>query len=156
MVFGKIKKTLGIEGVKLTLLVPEKVSKDAGLLTGIVKLTSLSDNNTIKSIEIQVIEKYTRGKGENKLIDEYAMGKVVLNKPIPIHKDDILEIPFELDFTFVPSEMDKMEQKNIFSKGIVTLAKKLKGVKSEYSVRAHAVVNGTALHPHDVKAIILT
>ncbi len=155
MVFGKIKKTLGIEGVKLVLIVPERIDKSAGLLTGIVKMTSLSDDNIIKSIEIQIIEKYHRGKGENKLIDEYAMGKVVLNKTVHINKDDILEIPFELDFTFVPSEMDQLEQKNIFAKGLVKLAKKLKGVKSEYSVRAHAVVQGTALHPHDVQPIIL-
>lgn len=155
MVFGKIKKSLGIEGVKLSISLPDEINKDNGIIQGFVKLTSLSDNNKIKSIEIQIIEKYTRGRGDQKLIDEYAMGKLLLNKSILINKNDVIDIPFELEFTFVPSEMDRLEKVNLLNKGLVKLAKKLRGVTSEYSVRAHAIVEGTALHPHDVKIIKL-
>jgi hypothetical protein len=156
MVFDKIKKKLGIEGVKMSLEVPENIKKEAGLLPGHVQLTSLSDNNKILSIEIQIIEKYTRGRGNQKLIDEYAMGKTIMNKAFLLHKDDVIRIPFELEFAFVPSEMDRLEEKNFITKGLVRLAKKARGVTSEYSVRAHAVVEGTALHPHDTKVIQLT
>lgn len=156
MVFGKLKKKLGIEGVKLSLETPERIKKDAGMLTGQVNLTSLSDNNKILSIEIQIIEKYTRGRGHQKLIDEYAMGRTILNEAFILDKNDVVRIPFNLEFTFVPSEMDRMEEKNIITKGLVRLAKKARGVTSEYSVRAHAIVEGTTLHPHDTKIIQLT
>ena len=68
--FGKVKKILGIEGVKLELIIPEKVNKESGIVTGVMKFTSLSDNNKIESIHIKMVEKYTRGRGNSKLINE--------------------------------------------------------------------------------------
>lgn len=154
--FGKVKKMLGIEGVKLELLIPGKVDRDLGLVTGFVKLTSLSDDNVIEAIRLRMIEKYTRGRKDSKLINEYQMGELLLNEKIRISKNDIIEIPFTLDFVFVKSEMDKMQESNIVSRGIVALAKKLKGVQSEFTVRAEATVKGTTLQPFDVKPILLT
>ena len=49
--FGKVKKILGIEGVKLELIIPEKVNKETGIVTGVMKFTSLSDDNKIESIQ---------------------------------------------------------------------------------------------------------
>lgn len=153
--FGKFKKILGIEGVKLELIVPEKVSKDTGIVTGIIRLTSLSDNNLLESIEVVMTEKYFRGKKENQLIDEYPMGKILVKKPVSISKEDVIEIPFELNFVYVKSEMDKIEEKNFLSKGLVRLAKKLRGVKSEYYIKADARIKGNTLSPFDKKPIQL-
>jgi hypothetical protein len=153
--FGKVKKILGIEGVKLELIIPEEASKDAGIITGFIKLTALSDDNLLQSIQIQLIEKYSRGRGDSKLINEYTMGDVTKEEDIKISKNDVIEIPFELDFVFVKSEMDKMEESNIFSRALVKLAKKAKGVQSEYSVRAEAKIKGTTLSPMDQKSIKL-
>lgn len=153
--FGKVKKILGIEGVKMELIIPQEASKDSGIITGFVKFTSLSDDNLIQSIEIQLIEKYTRGRGENKLINEYTMGQLVKKEDISISKNDVIEIPFELDFVFVKSEMDKMEENNFFTRALVKMAKKAKGVQSEYSVRAEAKIKGTTLNPIDNKSIKL-
>ena len=86
--FGKVKKILGIEGVKLELIIPDKVSRDVGIVTGIVKLTSLSDNNLIESIQLKMVEKYTRGRGESKLINEYTMGTLLKKENITISKND--------------------------------------------------------------------
>ncbi|MBC7884878.1 MAG: hypothetical protein H7X99_05350 [Saprospiraceae bacterium] len=153
--FGKVKKILGIEGVKLELIVPDKVDKEAGIVSGIVKLTSLSDNNLIESIHLKMIEKYSRGRGSSKLINEYPMGDLLKIENITISKNDIIEIPFELEFIYVQSEMDKLEDSNIFAKGLVKLAKKARGVHSEYSLRAEANIKGTALHPFDNKPLNL-
>ncbi len=153
--FGKVKKILGIEGVKLELIIPEEASKDAGIITGFIKLTALSDDNLLQSIQIQLIEKYSRGRGDSKLINEYIMGDVIKKEDIKISKNDVIEIPFELDFVFVKSEMDKMEESNIFSRALVKLAKKAKGVQSEYSIRAEAKIKGTTLSPMDQKNIKL-
>lgn len=153
--FGKVKKILGIEGVKLELIVPDKVSRDTGIITGIVKLTSLSDNNLIESIHLKMIEKYTRGRGDSKLINEYPMGQLLKKENITISKNDILEIPFEMEFVYVKSEMDKMGESNFITRGLVGLAKKARGVQSEYKLIAEANIKGTTLHPFDSKPINL-
>ncbi|MBK8626426.1 MAG: sporulation protein [Saprospiraceae bacterium] len=153
--FGTVKKILGIEGVKLELVVADKISKDAGIVTGLVKLTSLSDNNQLESITLRMVEKYSRGRGDSKLINEYPMGELVKKEMITISKNDIIEIPFEMDFVYVRSEMDKMEDNNFFAKGLVKLAKKVRGVSSEYSLRAEAKIKGTTLNPMDVKPLNL-
>ncbi len=153
--FGKVKKILGIEGVKLELIIPEEASKDSGIVTGFVKFTSLSDDNLIQGIQIQLIEKYTRGRGDGKLINEYTMGELIKKEDISISKNDVIEVPFELDFVFIKSEMDKMEENNIFTRALVKLAKKAKGVQSEYSIRAEAKIKGTTLSPIDQKNIKL-
>lgn len=154
--FGKVKKILGIEGVKLEVIVPEKVDRDLGLITGFVKFTSLSDDNVIESIHLKMIEKYSRGRKDSKLINEYLMGELTLREKIMISKNDIIEVPFTLEFVFVKSEMDKLQESNFLSRGIVGLAKKLRGVRSEFSVRAEATVRGTTLQPFDVKPVLLT
>lgn len=153
--FGSVKKILGIEGVKLELIVADEVKKEAGIISGIIKLTSLSDNNLLESISIQMIEKYSRGRGDSRLINEYPMGSLIKKDRINIAKNDIIEIPFEMEFVYVQSEMDKMEDANFMAKGLVKLAKKLRNVSSEYSLRAEAKIKGTTLNPFDTKMVKL-
>jgi hypothetical protein len=153
--FGKVKKILGIEGVKLELIIPEKVNKETGIVTGIMKFTSLSDDNKIESIHLKMVEKYTRGRGNSKLINEYVMGELVMRENIGISKNDIVEIPFQLDFTYAKSEMDKLQDNNFITSGLVKLAKKLRGVHSEFSLRAEASIKGTTLNPFDIKPVQL-
>lgn len=153
--FGSVKKILGIEGVKLELIVADEVKKEAGIVSGIIKLTSLSDNNLLESISIQMIEKYSRGRGDSRLINEYPMGSLIKKDRINIAKNDIIEIPFEMEFVYVQSEMDKMEDANFMAKGLVKLAKKLRNVSSEYTLRAEAKIKGTTLNPFDTKMVKL-
>ena len=153
--FGKVKKILGIEGVKLELIIPENVNKESGIVTGVMKFTSLSDNNKIESIHIKMVEKYTRGRGNSKVINEYTMGEIVLKENIEISKNDIVEVPFQLEFVYSKSEMDKLQESNFFTSGLVKLAKKVRGVHSEFSVRAEAFIKGTTLNPFDVKPVQL-
>lgn len=153
--FGKVKKILGIEGVKIELIIPEKVDADLGLLVGILKLTSLSDGNVLEKLEINMIEKYSRGRGKDRLINEYNMGHLVKKENIIISKNDIIEIPFELPFLLVKSEMDQLEERNFFTKGLVKLAKKIRNVSAEYSIKAEAYIKGTTLQPFDVKTVNL-
>ncbi len=153
--FGTVKKILGIEGVKLELVIADEVSKDAGIITGFIKLTALSDGNLIENITLKMVEKYSRGRGDSQLINEYPMGELTMNNKINIGKNDVLEIPFELEFVYVQSQMDKLESNNIFAKGLVKFAKKLRNVKSEYTLRADAKIKGTTLSPFDIKPLKL-
>jgi hypothetical protein len=153
--FGKVKKILGIEGVKLELIIPEKVSAETGIITGIIKFTALSNDNGLESIHLILVEKYTRGRGNNTLINEYILGELKRKENITVSKNEILEIPFEMEFTHVKSEMDKLGDSNFFAKGLVFLAKKARAVKSEYTIRAEAKIKGTTLNPFDIKTVML-
>lgn len=153
--FGAVKKILGIEGVKLEIIVADKISKEAGIISGVIKLSSLSDNNQLENITLTMVEKYYRGRGDNQLINEYPMGELIKKERITLSKNDIVEIPFEMEFIYVESEMDKMAKNNFFTKGLVKLAKKARNVKSEYTLRGEAKIKGTTLNPFDVKLLNL-
>ncbi|HRO09492.1 MAG TPA: hypothetical protein PK611_06840 [Saprospiraceae bacterium] len=153
--FGGVKKVLGIEGVKIELLIPDSIESESGIVSGIVRMTSLTQKNIVESIHIKMIEKYERGRGKNKRINEYVMGQTIHKDRIYFAKDDIIEVPFVLKFVHVQSEMDKYEDVNFMVKGLVKFAKKLKGVQSAYSIHAEAKVKGTTLNPFDAKPIQL-
>ncbi|MBK6785664.1 MAG: hypothetical protein IPG79_19410 [Saprospiraceae bacterium] len=86
-------------------------------------------------------------------MNEYVMGQLEINKHITIRKEEEKRIDFEVPFHFVQSEMDKWQEQNIFYKGLISLAKKVKGVKSEFYVWVEVKEVGTKLAPH-VKKII--
>lgn len=153
--FGAVKKVLGIEGVKMELILADKINKNAGVVSGIIKFTSLSDGNILESITLTMVEKYSRGRGDARLINEYPMGQLIKKENISISKNDIIEIPFEMEFVHVKSEMDKMEENNIFAKGLIKIAKKFRNVSSEFSLRAEAKIKGTTLNPFDTITVNL-
>ena len=153
--FGKVKKWLGIEGVKLELILPEEASRRDKELKGILKFTSMNPQ-TVTYIKVVMVEKFSRGRGEDKLIDEYELGNIELKKEIEIPENTPVEIEFELPFDLMKSEMDEIEDKNILFGGIVKTAKWIRGVKSEFRIIAEAKVKGVALDPFDKKTIILT
>ena len=92
-----IKNLLGIESIKLNLELPEIVPADAGIITGNIIITSASDQ-LIKAIEIRLMEKYERGKGEKKLINDYVAGRMIEEKDIKILANKPLTLEFDLPF----------------------------------------------------------
>ncbi len=148
---SRFKKVLGIEGVKIKLLLEEEYS-NTGTLEGQISLTSLSDQ-TVKEVSIKLIEKYKRGRKDKQLIDEYPIGQLTLKGPVRISKDEEKILDFSLEYKLGESPMDFLEQKNFFYKGVVKAAKLLKGVKSTYRVEATADVRGTKLDPVDTQVI---
>lgn len=144
--FGKVKKILGIEGVKMELTVPKGQNLKSEKITGMIKLTTQTDS-IVESIDIKLVEKYTRGRGEEKLIDEYVLGEITLKEEIPIKSDEIIEVPFELEYVFAQSAMDRLADDNLLLRGPIKLAKMFKKVKSSYKIIAEAIVKDTKLHP---------
>jgi len=53
--FGKVKKWLGIEGVKLEVLLPEEVLKEGKLLKGSLRFTSMNEQ-TVTFIKVVMVE----------------------------------------------------------------------------------------------------
>ncbi len=151
---GKLKNILGIEGVKINLLLDDPIMRSEEAIFGDIVLSSLS-SQVIQSIELKFIERYHRGRKENKLIDEYELGAMIISDTYHIVKGEEIKIPFTLPYVHVQSEMDKIADTNFISKGIVFVAKSLKGVKSEYRLIAKAKIKGTTLDPIVKKMVIL-
>jgi hypothetical protein len=148
----RIKDILGIEGVKIELLLDESYSLSDDSIQGAIRISSQNEK-LVQSIHLRIIEKYRRGRGDAKLIDEYILGELDLVLDIMMQRDEERVIPFELPFEFIKSEMDMAERK-LLARPWVMLAKKLKNVKSTFRVEATAYIKGTRLHPIDKKEIV--
>ncbi len=152
--FDSLKKWLGIEGVKMEILPPQFIKKTSKSLHGSLRFGSM-ETQTVESVKVKIIEKYSRGRGESKLIDEYELGKIELKIPFDVVKGEVIELGFELPFEVKNSEIDEIGAKNFLLGGLVGFAKKMKGAKSEYFIVAEAKVKGTVLNPIDKKPVTL-
>src|SRR5690606_37505324 len=132
-----LKKVLGIEGLKIELNIPEEVDRGSGKINGTITMTTIRDTQ-VSGFVLKVMEKYTRGRGKNVLVNEYVMGKQVIQKHITVKKDEAKTIDFEVSFQWMQSEMDKWQDQNFFYRGLIGIAKKVKGVKSEFYIVAEA------------------
>jgi len=150
--FGKVKRWLGIEGVKIELILPEQVSGNDGVIFGKIRFHTMH-TQTVKSIKLILTEKYTRGRWKNKLADLYKIAEIESVEDIVVPADDPIEIDFELPFSLVKSDMDEIGDKNIVFQKVVNAAKLLKNVKSEYTLEVEAQIEGTALNPFDKKEV---
>jgi hypothetical protein len=149
---GKVKKWLGIEGVKMELLFDEDATTQKGIVSGLIRFTSMN-SQAVTRIKVVLIERYSRGRGKEKLVDEYELGTLQLEEEIEVPAGESVEVEFNLKYKLVRSEMDELEKSNFFMSPLVKVAKRISAVKSEYRVEAEAKVKGTALNPFDRKAI---
>ena len=152
--FGKVKSWLGIEGVKVELLLPQEVSIDSGEVNGKIRLSSMNPH-VISAIEVKLVEKYSRGRSKEKLTDEYLLGRIELEQEIEIPANKAIELSFQLPFKMKVSEMDDLESSNILMGGVVKAMKWFENVSSTYRVEAYAKVKGVALDPFDKELILL-
>ena len=152
--FGKVKQYLGIEGVKLEVLLPEEVAFKAKQIDGKIRLSTMNAQ-TVTSLKVQLIERYARGRGKDKKLDEYTLGTINLNEKIKIPNDSPIEIEFTLTFEPLASEVDDFANKNPLFKGLAGLARRAYNAESSYFVLAEAEVKGTALNPFIKQAIDL-
>jgi hypothetical protein len=150
--FGKVKRWLGIEGVKVEIIVPEFFQLNSGTLSGKLRFISMADQQ-VTAVELKFIEKYKRGRRGKKLIDEYTLGEIVLQEPFIVNANEEVFVDFVLPFEPLKSEMDMFQEKNFITRGVINAAKFIKGVNSDYRIEARANVKGTALHPFDVKVL---
>ena len=81
--FGKVKKWLGIEGAKIELVLPREIFESAGNIVGKVRFRSMNEQKVL-SINLKLIEKYSRGRQKSRLVDEYTIGEIDLTNPFLI------------------------------------------------------------------------
>ena len=153
LMFGKVKKWLGIEGVKLELILPEVGDLQEGSISGTIRFYSLHAQ-TVTAVRVLMIEKFSRGRRNDKLTDEYELGSLVMEREIAIPSQESVELDFDLPFELIKSEMDELEGRNAVLGGWARTAKWIRGVKSEYSILAEAKVRGVALNPFDKQLLV--
>lgn len=151
---GKVKDILGIEGLKLDLEIPQEVSQSDRVLEGKVLLKTMRKQK-VTSIQVRLVETFSRGRGDKARSNDYVLGQVSLNEMLVLEKNEEMEIPFVLQYVMGQSEMDRYEEQNFFMKTIVRLAKYARKVKSEYKIVAEAKVSGTKLSPFSEKSLII-
>ncbi len=151
----KIKDILGIEGVKLELIIPEQIKTEQDYLEGRLLLSSQSPK-TITGITIKLIEKYQRGRKEEALINEYLLSSMNIDVNLSLDKDNTEDLKFKLPLSLLLSEMDQFGKKNFIAGSLASIAKKLKNVKSYYRVEAIAEVKESALDALTKKPIEIT
>ena len=110
---------------------------------------------TVTTIKFALIERYNRGRGKEKRTDEYLLGETTIHRRIDIPAEGSAELLFEIPFSILQSDMDRMEQRNFIARSIVRAAKWAEGVQSQYRVEAEAIVEGVALNPFDKKGVKL-
>lgn len=148
----KVKKWFGIEGLKIAVETEEKYNRDSNNIFGTILLLA-KEAETVDFIKIKIIEKYSRGRGKNKLIDEYVMAEQIFVKTYEVEANTTLEIPFEINYEEKISNMDEIQRKNFLFGGLISAAKLLKNAKSIYRIEIEAKVKGTKFSPFVTKEI---
>jgi len=144
-IFDKLKDILGIEGLRIEIIIPAEISKSDESINGKLLFTTKSDK-TIKSITIRLIEKYRRGKAEKTLIDEYTLSEIEMDLNVDITEELPAKLDFELPISLLKSDMDRYAEGNFVAKNLVKVAKKLKNVNSDYRVEVVAILSDLTLN----------
>jgi len=144
--FGKIKQFLGIEGVKMEVIVPDEVNKRAGTVEGEIKFSTMNTQR-ISYITVKLIESYTQGRRKEKRTQEFVLGEHIIDDAFMIYPEEDVIVEFQLPYQKVQSNMDAAAERGGITGGLAKLAKAAHGAKSEYRIEAEAKVAGTALSP---------
>ena len=148
----QVKQWLGIEGVKLELEIPENQPLSKKKLTGKIHFQSMH-TQTVTEIRLVLIERFSRGRGEERLIDEYELGSVQIKEVFKVEPGELVIKPFHLSFETLESEVDQWGNKNILNQQLAKAARWVRKASSQYRIEAEARVKGVALNPFDKKEV---
>jgi len=149
---GKVKDFFGIEGVRLELFVPEDFKLSTGKIKGTLKLSSLR-SQTVTALSVELRERYTRGRGDNKLIDTYVLGYLRESRDLDVAANEEVFLPFELCFAERRTAIDDFSKRSPLLKPLGKLAKLTAAASSTYTLVGSALVKGVKLSP-EVKLVL--
>lgn len=151
--FNRIKHWLGIESIKIKLLLPPE-QPIKGILQGKVVFTSMTAQK-VESLTITLYEYYTKGRKKRKEKQTFELGTITLEKRFTVPKDQEIKIAFKLHYKNVHSEMDDLADGNVLLKGVTKAAKFVGNIQSTYELVAEVNVKGAGLNPFDKVEVIL-
>ena len=150
--FGKVKKWLGIEGVKVSIDVADVFNEKDGVIKGKLLFHSLQEAE-VEQVNVRLIEKYTRGRRKQKLVDEYTLGVITLSEKFIIKPEESMEMEFELPYNLLKSDVEKFGDKNFITKNIAAIAKFIRNAHSQFRLETEVKVRGVRMHPFDKRII---
>ena len=144
---NRLKNVLGVEGVSLALEVKPEFDLGSGRLGGALVISTLRPQ-TVRTLSLRLTERYTRGRGEHRRIDDYLLGELELDRSIDLKAGERVAVPFVLRFAARPSRLEEQLAAMPLLGSIVRRAAHLaNGVQSVYTLTALASVAGVALDP---------
>ena len=151
--FGQVKKWLGFDSVKIKIKPLEVYPYKIETLNAELEFTANAPA-LVTYVKVKLIERYTRGRGENQKIDEYLLGKWISDEAIEIDGTNPKIIFFKLPFKFQHSNIEKLEHSNLIGKGIATVFKTFKAAKSDYRLEAQCLVEGSSKNSEDKVKVV--
>ena len=144
---SRLKNYLGVEGVSLSLDVDGELDFAAGALSGTLVVQTLRPQ-TVRQLTLRLTERYARGRGEHKRIDDYLLGQLELSRSILLDAREEVAIPFVLGFAGRPNRLqESLPDVRLLRRAIASVAHLTAGVRSVYTLTAMASVEGVALDP---------
>lgn len=151
--FGKIKRWLNVEGVKISIECHDFLDLNSGTIEGQIRLVSMDDVE-VEQLELRLIEIYRRGRGRSKRIDEYILGESLMKNRFVLKRQEDTTVEFKLLFKRTKSKVEHFGDKNIVTRTIATGAHWLKGVRSDFKLEVRAKVRDVAIHPYASKVLL--
>ncbi len=152
--FNRIKHWLGIESIKIKLLLPAE-QPIKGILHGKVVFSSMTEQK-VEHLTITLFEYYTKGRKKRKEKQTFELGTITLEKRFTVPANKEIKVAFKLHYKNVHSEMDELADSNVLLKGVTKAAKFVGNIQSTYELVAEANVKGAGLNPFDKLEVILT
>lgn len=150
-IFAKIKQFLGIGTVKVTLQIPGTMNTDEGKIEGTIHLEAKSDQ-IIESLEVELKETFTTGRGDDKTEKKFSIGTVKL-PGFEMKEGDVKDVPFTLTYTYAKTSNESMAEKGGVMGGLGKMASFASNEKSTFEMIATCDVKGASLDPNDIKEI---
>lgn len=142
----RIKSYLGVEGTRLELKLKEDFDLNKCIVQGSVSFESIR-RERITHLDLWLEERYTLGRGEEKSIEKFELGRLSQATDLWVWADETLSVPFTLRFKERMSKADSFKQQQPLLKPLVALGKMIANAESSYTLFVEAKVEGTLLNP---------
>ncbi len=143
----RIKTYLGVEGVRLELEAPPAVSRREGVIAGRILLSTLRPQR-VSSLALRLTERYSRGRGERKRIDEYVLGESEVPCGLDVVPGEEIVVPFVLRFAERRTAIERrLDRFGPLGSPLTKVALLSYAAESRYELTVMGTVAGVALQP---------
>lgn len=143
----RLKTYLGVEGVRLEVKLADPVRRSDGIVSGVVTLSTLR-SQCVDSLSLRLTERYARGRGDHKRIDEYLLGESEVDCSIPVAPGEFVDVPFSLSFAERRTPLERqVDRLGPLASPVARLARLSYAATSTYELTAAASISGVALQP---------
>ena len=141
----RIKNMFGIDGVKINIDADSDIDLTNSELKFDIAFSSKTDL-VVDWVTVKVIEKYKRGWGDSKLIDEYILHESTEELDLLISAEEKLVAPIKVKLDYQQSEVERMGNKRLL-RPFVKAAMVIKRVSSNVRIEVSAKVKGVKMNP---------